>query len=299
LQKENYTVEELSLLQKAEVPEDAAVVVVAGPRKPLFKEELASLEAYYEDGGRLIVLVDPFDDGGLRDFLKGYGVDLNDDVIIDKLSRIFGASYLMPVVTEYGFNKIVENFSLATFYPEARSVRPAETLPEGAHVEILASTSPNAWAETDLELLKQGQASFDEKADRPGPVPLAVFAEIESKRAQAVASSQSSEAAHEADPEGDKRGEAKKGYMLVVGDSDFVNNTDFGLSGNGDLFLNMVNYLAEEENLITIAPRQQEGQPILLTRSQAQLVFWTVLFIVPFSTVLIGLAVYRVRRSQR
>jgi ABC-type uncharacterized transport system involved in gliding motility auxiliary subunit len=93
--------------------------------------------------------------------------------------------------------------------------------------------------------------------------------------------------------------QADKGYLLVAGDSDFINNTHFGLSGNGDFFLNMVNFLAEEENLITIESRTGDGQPVILTQSQAQLLLWTVLVFVPLTLMLIALSVYRVRRSQR
>ncbi len=100
LQKENHVVEELNLVQQAQVPEDAAVVIVAGPRKNLFEQEIASLEAYLKRGGRLAVLLDPHHDAGLKDFLKRYGVDLGDNIVIDKLSRVFGGSYLMPVVTD-------------------------------------------------------------------------------------------------------------------------------------------------------------------------------------------------------
>jgi len=92
---------------------------------------------------------------------------------------------------------------------------------------------------------------------------------------------------------------ARQGYLLVAGDSDFVDNTHFGLSGNGDFFLNIVNFLAEEENLITIEPRRREGQPLILTRVQGQLVFWTSMVLVPLMVLLSGLLVYRVRRMQR
>lgn len=298
LQKENHGVEELNLVQKAQVPEDAAVVMVAGPRKKLFDQEMASLEAYLKRGGRLAVFLDPHHDAGLRDFLKRYGVELGENVIIDKLSRVFGGSYLMPVVTEYGFHKISEGFSVMTFFPEARSVNALKEAPPGVRVEVLASTSPNAWAETNLEMLAQGQASQDE-VDQPGPVPIAVIAEIDLKVAKTA-----SEKPEEKSPgsQGEEKEASKsegKAHLLVVGDSDFVTNNYFGVSGNGDLFLNMANFLAEEEALITIGSRETVGRPLMLTPAQANLFLWTVLVLVPLTVILAGLGVYRVRRSQR
>jgi ABC-type uncharacterized transport system involved in gliding motility auxiliary subunit len=296
LQKENHAVEDLNLMQQAQVPEDAAVVVVAGPKKKLFDQEIASLESYLKRGGRLAVLLDPQQDAGMRDLLKRYGIELGDNIIIDKLSRVFGGSYLMPVVTEYGFHKISEGFSLMTFYAEARSVGAVKEPPPGARVEILASTSPNAWGEVNFDMLSQGQASQDEKEDLPGPVPIAVIAEID------VPAGKEGAGDRKADPHKDDQAHSEpgpKGQLLVVGDSDFISNNYFELSGNGDLFLNMANFLTEEESLITIGAREPGARPMLMTPGQANLFLLTVMVLVPLSVILAGLGVYVKRRSQR
>lgn len=297
LQKDNYDCKDLNLLQQAEVPGDAAAVIVAGPQKPLLSQEIDSLKAFADRGGRLMVFVDPFHDGGLTDFLKGYGVQLSDDIVIDKLSRVFGGSYLMPVVMEYGTHKITNNFGIATFYPEARSLQVVQPAPGGIHTEVLASTSADAWGERNLELLKQGQASFDEKEDIRGPIALVVLSQISAKDAKAAADDKGAQGAAAA--QAAEAPNAKKGYLLVVGSSNFIGNSYFGLSGNGDLFLNMVNFMAEEENLITINPREKGGQIIMLSAAQAQAMMWLVLIVVPLAVVASGLVVYRVRRSQR
>lgn len=298
LEKEHYAVIGLNLLQKPEVPDDAAAVIIAGLEKPLFPQELAGLKAFLEAGGKLMVLLDPYHDGGLREFLKGYGCHLDDDIVIDKLSRVFGGSYLMPVVMQYAAHRITENFDLATFYPEARSVTPAKDPPAGVMLEPLAMTSENAWAEKNLEMLKRGEAAFDEKEDAPGPIPLAVLAEIERQPTGAAetgkATTDRKESATGQQPE-----TLPPSFLLVVGDSDFASNTYFGISGNGDFFLNMVNFLAEEKNLIIIKPREKLSQPVLMTQTQAWLVFLIVLVLVPLLVLFSGLAVYRVRRSQR
>lgn len=299
LQKENYDVEELNLLQHEHVPDYAAALIISGPQKPLFSQELAALKTYLHAGGKLLVFLDPEFEVGLTDFLKQYGVELSDDIIIDKLSRVFGGSYLLPVVTEYGLHRITENFNIATFYPEARSVRPMEEVPEGIQVDVLAATSPNAWAETDLDLLQQGQASFDEKSDRAGPVPLMVLAEISIKESNTDKPGGASPNDEKKSSKNEAGGQPQKSYLLVAGDSDFINNTHFGLSGNGDFFLNIVNFLAEEENLITIEGRKGAGRPIMLTQGQAQSLLWTVLVFVPLALLIIAFSVYRVRRSQR
>lgn len=303
--KENYQVKPLNLMQQPQVPQDAAVVLVPGPQKPLFPEEIASLEAYLLRGGKIVFFLDPEKDGGVRSFLEKYGIALGDDMIIDKLSRVFGGSYLMPVVTQYGSHKVTQGFNVATFYSEARSVSAVEKPPEGVTVVSLASTSENAWAETDMERLFRGEAAFDESKDKPGPVTLGVLAAVDTKKfteKRLDTSSAPKESGESEKPSAEKGGSENKptlGYVLVFGDSDFVDNTHFGVSGNGDLFLNMVHFLAEEETLITIEPRKPKSQTLMLTENQGRMVFWTSMVGVPLIVLLIGLGVYRVRRSQR
>ncbi|MFQ6111098.1 MAG: Gldg family protein, partial [Nitrospinota bacterium] len=106
IEKENYEVKELVLLRAERVPEDAAVLVVSGPKKPPFPQELEMLRDYIARGGKLIFMLDPGGPKEVAEFLSEYGLELRDDVIVDRLSRLFGADYLMPVVTEYTKHKI-------------------------------------------------------------------------------------------------------------------------------------------------------------------------------------------------
>jgi ABC-type uncharacterized transport system involved in gliding motility auxiliary subunit len=188
---------------------------------------------------------------------------------------------------EYGEHKITDNFSQATFYPDARSVVPSEKPPQGINVQVLAYSSPNSWAERDLEALEQGPAAFDKDKDLPGPVPLIVIATIAGQQKQPGAGQKDQD-----NPAG------KNGILIVAGNSLFASNSYFNQYGNGDFFLNSINFLAEEANLIALN-RPNENKPLLLTRGQASAIFWIALIIVPLSVLLSAIVVYRVRRSQR
>ncbi len=292
LEKNYYQVSEFNLLQQPEVPSDAAAVVIAGPKKPILENEQQALKSYLEKGGKIFAMVDPMTDSGLKDFFEGYGIQLGDDVVIDRLSRLFGASERIPVVVEYGNHRITNGFDLPTFFPDARSVVPkTQSPPAGVRLQTLASTSPNAWAERDLETLQRGQAAYDADKDLPGPVPLVVIANISPKDPNAKSQP----------PAAGKEDEKKpgEGELIVAGDSDFANNTYFALYGNGDFFLNAVNYLAEEANLITVEPRQTRNKPMLFTQDQAKALFFIILIAVPLAVLVAGFVVYRIRRAQR
>jgi ABC-type uncharacterized transport system involved in gliding motility auxiliary subunit len=288
LEKDNYAVEKLVLAEKKEVPEDTSVVVIAGPRKNLLLEEVQALERYIKRGGRLVVMLDPYQDAGLKDFLKTYGFELADDIVIDKLSQVFGGSYLMPVVTQYGIHPITNDFKFMTFFPEARSIRESQQKPDTITWTALAQTSEAAWGETNRKMLEQNKASFDEKEDIPGPITIAAIAEINLKKEKEQKEDSSSSAPA-----------PSKAFLTVFGDSDFASNTYFGLSGNGDLFLNTVHYLAEEQTLITIDRRAKEGEPLVLTMSQMRLTFLISMVLMPVLVIVAAVYVYMVRRAQR
>jgi len=287
LEKNQYMVTEFNLLRQADVPADAAAVIIAGPQKQIPEREQGVIKNYLARGGKVMLMIDPLTETGLKDFLKGYGIEISEDVVIDHLSRLFGASERVPVVMEYGPHKITDNFAQPTFYPDARSVVPSAKPPAGIEVQVLASTSPNAWAERNLEALKEGKATFDQDKDLAGPVPLVVIATASGQKEPADAGQKD---------ENSPRG--KDGALVVAGNSLFASNSYFNQYGNGDFFLNTISFLADEANLITVE-RPNTYKPLLLTRAEATTIFWLVLVIVPLSVLIAGLAVYRVRRSQR
>jgi len=97
-------------------------------------------------------------------------------------------------------------------------------------------------------------------------------------------------------PEGRKDAKAR---VVVVGDSDFATNAFVNLSGNKDLFLNTLSWLAEEENLIAIRPKERANTPIFLTAAQGQVLFWLPVVVVPAVLLVSGTSVVLRRRRSR
>ena len=156
---QNYNGKKLLLMREESVPADAHVLVVAGPTKDFFPNELEALAKYIQGGGNIFFLLDPSPAAGMKDFLKGYGVEVGEDMLVDKLSRLFGGDYFMPVITKYTVHPITENFKVASFLPLARSVTPAASPPADMNVISLAKTNEGSWAESDLE---SQEVKFDE-----------------------------------------------------------------------------------------------------------------------------------------
>jgi ABC-type uncharacterized transport system involved in gliding motility auxiliary subunit len=284
IESQNYLVKSLNLLTEGKIPDDASILIVAGPRKDLLEPEFAELTRFIERGGKVMFLVDPEGPPGLPKFLGDYGIQVVEGVVVDLVSRLFGGDFLMPVITTYEQHPITKNFEVASFLPMALSVKTTDKMPEGVSAQVLAKTSPNSWLKRDLEELKtelrsEGRPLLNERLDEKGPVPVAVVATVTLRR------------------DGSPDKEPKKARIVVVGDSDFASNNYLNLSGNRDLFLNTVSWLAEEENLIAIRPKESGSFFTPVTANQERLVFWLSMIVLPAVVVGSGVATYIWRRQ--
>jgi ABC-type uncharacterized transport system involved in gliding motility auxiliary subunit len=241
LAAKNYNVQMLNLLAAPRIPDDARTIVIAGPNKPVTAGELALLDGFLAGGGSLVVLLEPSlltDFGPEPDLLSDYllqswGVAVGDDLVVDLSTNqpftAFSASYSSQHLVTSRMNR------LGSAFPTARSVSSA-TGPQEVLVDELVYTSPNSWAETDLVALEGGQQiQPDEGQDRMGPVALAVAAENIASDAR----------------------------LVVFGDAEFANNTSFSYLGNGDLLLNAVDWVSEQETLINLTPKASTQRMLL------------------------------------
>jgi ABC-type uncharacterized transport system involved in gliding motility auxiliary subunit len=283
IEKDGYLVKKLSLFEVDSIPDDAYIVIAAGPTKDLFEVEIEKLKRYLNKGRNAVFMIDPqVSLPNLEKLVSEYGILLDNDIIIDPISRIFGANYTVPVVTQYPEHEITKGFNVATFFPLARSVRIKEDHPETLELKYIAQTGRSAWGEFDLENFKQGKASRDED-DVPAPVSIAV---ISSKKLP---------------PGGNLPAPAPstaQSKIVVFGDSDFAANSSFRVSGNGDFFLNAVNYLAEEKDLISIRPKQSLGDRVFLTAKQGRFVFLLCVVLIPVSILTLGTSLFVRKRKK-
>jgi ABC-type uncharacterized transport system involved in gliding motility auxiliary subunit len=294
LEMEGYTVKTLLLLREKRVPEDASVVIVAGPQEDFLPPELSAISEYLERGGRVLLLLDPYTVPALLNYLKDYNILVGNDMVVDKESKLVVGDIFSPVVPFYRKHPITSNFDIATVFPLVCSVEALDP-PQSDKVDAqpLARTSPDSWAETNRESIKEGTVYFQEWEDKKGPVSVAVVAEIKGT----VANTGTEKAAGE----GNGQPSAPGGRMVVLGDSDFVSNLYFAVLGNQDFFLNMVNWLAEAEELISIRHKKKEAypfSPLFLTENQKKIVFWFAVVIQPLFILCIGIFIYARRKAR-
>ena len=285
LGRENYSVEKLVLAQQGSVPDDAAVLVVAGPKIDFFPNEVQAVQTYLGKGGKLLLELDPPDKTdsppltNLVQLAHDWGVDVGNNVVVDVsgMGRLINTDASVPVAANYPSHPITQRFNFLTAFPMARSATPVAGGVNGRTAQSVVETSPRSWAETDIKsLLTTGQVSLDEsKGDKKGPVSIAA--------AVTAPPSNPPKAAEGEGPKAETR-------VVVYGDSDFAANSGLGIQGNRDLFMNTMGWLSQQENLISIRPKEADDRRITLTATQQANITWLSLLIIPGS--IFGSGVY-------
>jgi ABC-type uncharacterized transport system involved in gliding motility auxiliary subunit len=285
LRSDNYDVATLSLIQESKVPDDATLIVVAGPRTDFLAPELDALRDYLDRQGKLMLLIDPPDEAGgpepssLIALAAEWGISVGSNVAVDVsgVGQLLGTNELTPVGSPAS-HPITERFRLMTGFPLARSVSPVEGGVDGRYAQTVVETSPQSWAESDLKrLFASGETERNlEAGDLAGPVSIAA----------AVSAAAPAPEPATPEPAPSPRPETR---LLVVGDSDFASNRAVGFQGNRDLYLNMANWLAQQENLIAIRPKDPSSRGITLTADQQARINWIAFLGIP--VLLLGNAV--------
>ena len=281
---DNYDVAKLVLAQEKDVPADASVVVIAGPRNDLFQNEVDMLQRFLKKGGHVLVMVDPPDEKApatpvLDAFLKDWDFQADNDIVVDAsgMGQLIGTDASVPVVASYPSHPITERFNVITAFPLARSITPILPASNGRAAVPIIQTSARSWAETDMNQLKSGRVELNaDKGDKAGPVTIA-----------AVTATNATDAPKDASKPDQRPPESR---FVTVGDSDFAANYAVRIQGNQDLFVNMINWLAQQENLISIRPKPPSDSRLTITQRQATAVMWMSLLAIP--ALVFGTGVY-------
>ncbi|MGH9775939.1 MAG: GldG family protein [Candidatus Acidiferrales bacterium] len=271
LEKENYLTKSINLVETNGVPADCSVLVEAGPTQSLFAQEAQMIETYLSNGGKAFIELDPDTDAKLDDLFKEWNIKVGDNTVIDAsgIGRMFGTGPAVPLVRDYGASPITGKFQgTMSFYPLARTVEIADRNNTQVFPVELLKTSPASFA-------KEGKitgttVSFDPKKDKQGPLTLGLSAE--------------------------KKDGGKTARLVVIGDSDFASNQWMGLQRNGDVFFNTINWLSEQENLISIRPKSATARRVTMTEAQLTGLRWFSLVLLPGLVILSGIYIWWKRK---
>ena len=279
LGKDNYEAKSVSLLQKAEVPNECTVVVVGGPSGDYQQPEVDALKKYVEDGGRALFLLDPplkmgrseiADNNALSTLLQGWGVTPNKDLILDlnPIGQLAGLGPQVALVTRYDSHPIVREMKgSATGFPLSRSLETKNG--DKTTVEKMFDSS-----ESSLSTAKLDSPKIDpsDPKNKKGPMTIAAAGTYNTGK------------------------QNSQGRFVVIGSSSWAANSFLTFNGNRDLALNTMNWLSSDEDLISIRPKDRDDRRITMTQAQLRWVIITSQFLFPLAVILAGITVWWRRR---
>jgi len=263
---------------KPSVPSDCTVLVVAGPKYDYTQPEVDAIKTYVENGGRALFLIDPPLKLGRDDYsgspalsavIETWGVTLDKDLALDTsgVGQIFGLGPEVPLVTSYESQPIVRDLKdVATAFPLARTLDVKS--PGSGTAEKLFSTSSNSYATTSIN---SPEIRIDPKKDKKGPLTLGASGTY-------------------------KGASGKEGRFVVVGSSNWASNNILRFNGNRDLFLNMMNWLSSDEDLISIRPKDPEDRRLNISSRQMSALAYSSMLFLPLIVVVSGFVVWWQRR---
>ncbi|MDY7004270.1 MAG: Gldg family protein [Cyanobacteriota bacterium] len=336
LENKKYIVESINLASISQVPEDADVVIIAGPQREFLEAEVTALKDYLDRGGGVFIMLDPSTDPELDNLFEEWGVLVDDRLAIDdpNVGRLVGLDPWVVLVSSYGEHPITDDFSNGiSLYPFARPIE-SETV-DGIIESPLIWTNDQSWAETDL----RGQLQFNEGRDRLGPLSIGVAftrsstlekgnetgldltpipplpgqppnepvatstSELEEQKeitSAEVIPPLPGQPPDEFDPtEIVEKSEntSEEARLVVLGNSQFATNGWFQQQLNKDVFLNSVSWLGKsEQETLSISPRKNTNRRIAMKLVRARFLSWMAIVILPFLGFTIGGIIWWRRR---
>ncbi|MFY9804356.1 MAG: Gldg family protein [Candidatus Acidiferrales bacterium] len=272
LKKENYTTKTVNLITENSVPADCSVLVIAGPKQSYYPQEAAMIGKYLDGGGEALIMEDPATDPKLDDLYKSWNIAVGSNVVVDAsgMGRLFGGGPIIPLVADFGVSPITKGFQgSVTFFPLARTVSLADKSKSIPQAVELLKTSERSFT---IPGLKPGETkiSYDPKTDTLGPLSLGVAAS--------------------------RKVDDKDARLVVIGNSQFAANPWIGQQRNGDLFFNTIDWLAQDESLISIRPKAPTNRRVTLTEAQSTALRWLDLVFLPGLVIFSGIFIWWKRR---
>jgi ABC-type uncharacterized transport system involved in gliding motility auxiliary subunit len=279
LEKNNYKVQTANLLEKPEIPKDCRILVVAGPRVDYPQPVVDAMKKFVEEGNSALFMTQPpLDDGknkisdnkAFHDMLAAWGVTANRDQVLDAsgLGGLYGLGPEVALASKYESHSIVRDMKgTAAAFALARSLEVKAG--DKTSVEKLVSTTPNSISTTQLAGVSR---RIDPAKSKTDSFTVAAAGTFRTGK------------------------ENNEGRFVVVGSADWAANYILRFAGNRDLFLNMINWLSADEDLISIRPKDPEDRRIQLTRAQMTLVRTVSQFLIPLAVIALGVMVWWRRR---
>jgi hypothetical protein len=260
LKQSGFRLAGLNLALAQDVPNNASMLVITQPQVDLMAGEVDKIMRYVDRGGNLLWLVDPGPLHGLERLAEKLDLQLPPGIVIDPAAIEMNAPADWSLAADYPPHAITRHFDLTTAFPSARPLLWDESPPDSNDAtrwqhHVLVEVAPRGWVSRKVPKGKVSQLRFDKRHDTRGPVVIAMALQRNINN--------------------------REQRIVVVGNGAFLSNSFAGNGGNVDLGLNMVNWLAGEEHLITQKLRPAKDSKLELSKTQLEIISGIFLLVLP------------------
>jgi hypothetical protein len=275
LEKKGFKFANPDLTVLNEVPKEGGLLVIASPQVNVSKVESNKIVKYLQTGGNILWLLDDDDLKGLENVAEYLGLNVSQGKVIDPSSSQFGANENVSFATFYGDHPITNNFMLRTLYNGAHEVSAKGTYENGWKVSRLIEVAGSGWLEGKGKKKNQ-KLIFDKATDKKGPINIGIAF--------------------------NRKFEEKGQRVIVIGNAAFLSNSFITSGGNLDLGINMINWLAGDEKLITIQPMPLKDVNVTIPNdSKSVFLAWTIFhsfqYFIPVIIFIAGFVIWFRRRK--
>ncbi len=319
LEDKGYIVKPLLLALNLVTPPDADIIIITTPQKELLPQEVKTLNTYLDKGGKLLVMLNANSKSGIESILQSWGINLDERLLVDAsgTGTMLGLGAASTIINDYGSHPITKDFNGISVYPLARGINTIKK--DKIEAIAILITNEQTWAESDL---KAEAVEFNENEDIKGPIDLGVALKRpsiqpiskkeekpsppENKKKELLDETQekNNDSTLPQPPSPQipaktqfKESKSKESKIVIIGNSNFVTNGWFQQQLNGDVFLNTVNWLADDQTqVLSIRPREAKNRRLNLTSFSAGLIGWLALVIIPLLGFIASIVTFWQRR---
>lgn len=271
IEKENIETNTLSLLNVDAIPEEADVILIYEPSSDLSEEEVDMLYQYAEDGGKLLVMAGPTQDGTLENLyglLENYGVEICEGIVVEgnRDNYTMQPHILLP---EMSSNEITDSLIEENYYPNMPISQGMIINDESGSVTSLLTTTDQSFSKTaGYELTTYEK----EDGDIDGPFTVALTVDC-----------------------------TNEGQIVWFSSAAFLDDMYNALSSgsNSDLAMNALSSLIGENEAMAIRSKSLNYNYLSITDSTASLLKTLMIGVFPLAYLGIGVVVILKRRREQ
>ena len=255
------------------IPNDCAVLIIAGPTQPMTDSERQIIANYLTNNGLALIMTNPNSPDDVAKLLAPWGVDVKSGTIIDPDSHLTD-NIDSPTIPKSRDNMGLDN----VYFPGATAIIPQNTSPTNMEVSPLVWTSVNSWLEKNYD--PTTTPKFDPATDTKAAYAIGVLINP----------------TYQYDSQGNATGINQGPYIVAFGDSDFITNSHFYDGNNGDMFLNLVKALGAGTDIVTIENKGLQTRRLILSPEAASFLNVSSIALLPAIVLIIGALMWWRRR---